>query len=197
MKTVSERLSGICGILVPLVALIFIGYCIAIHPWFSFPDNALSDLGAVGTSYNFVYNLGMITTGVIGLIFIAGIGGLVGRVGLIGAAIFSLGLVSLILVGVFPGGTGPHVSVSIAFFALCALGTFVIGVDQICDRSNRAWGVFLIGIVALGLVSVMLCGTIPHLGAAIPETIGAFAFSEFSIAFGARLLGMDRKRSAL
>ncbi len=187
---ISTKLAGICGVVTPLIALVFIASCIAIHPWFTFPGNALSDLGSVDTSYNYIYNIGMVSTGLVGLVFAAGVRELVGRIGLVGIAIFSLGLVSLILVGVFPGGTGPHVTVSLAFFGLCTLGTFIVGIDQLLAPSSRPWGVFLMGVIALGLVSVILDGTIPHLGAAIPETIGAFAFSEFSIVFGLRLLDL-------
>lgn len=80
-------------------------------------------------------------------------------------------------------------SVSQGFFLFCYLGMMVTGVDQLRESSGRLWGVFILAIVGFALASVMLVRTIPYdLGAVIPETTVAIAFSEFSIVFGVRLL---------
>ncbi len=177
------------GVLAPVLALLFIWATIAIHPWFSFPKNALSDLGALKTPRHWVYDLGMILVGSLGVLFVFGVPALTNSpVGILGVIVFAAGFLNLVLVGIFPGGTGPHNMVSMLFFLLTTIGILMVGVDQLLKGETVVWGIFLVSLVALGLVSVSLVGTIKHLGAAVPETIGAFAFSEFTIVFGLRLL---------
>ena len=50
------KIAGMCGILGPIIAFGSIATSVLLHPWFSWADNALSDLGAIGTSYNRVFN---------------------------------------------------------------------------------------------------------------------------------------------
>jgi hypothetical membrane protein len=139
-----------------------------------------------------VFNLGLIAAGIAGLVFTLGLPRLVSRrVGLAGVAIFGAGMISLIMIGVFPSGTSPHGTVSVAFYALSLVGLVVLGVDQLRERSERAWGAFILSILGLAMAAIGFCNTIPYdLGAAIPEIIGAIAILEFSVVFGARLLGL-------
>ena len=183
------RAFGICGILAPILALVFIGVSIMIHPEFNFPDYALSHLGALDTPDHIIYNVGMVLTGCTGILFSCGVPGLVNtKIGVLGILVFASGFFSLALVGVFPGGTSPHNTVSMAFFTLSTFGILILALDQLLKSSTRLWGVLLMALIFLGVISAVLVGKIPHLGAAIPETIGAVAFSEFSIVFGLRLL---------
>ncbi len=180
---------GLCGIMAPVLALIFIGASIAMHPEFNFPGYALSHLGALKTPNHIVYNVGMVLTGLMGILFSCGVPRLVnGKIGILGIIVFASGFFTLALVGVFPGGTSPHNTVSMAFFTLSTFGILILALDQLLKQSSRPWGVLLLAVISLGLVSVILVGKIQHLGAAIPETIGALGFSEFSIIFGLRLL---------
>lgn len=194
-ERVSARTAGLCGILGPLIAFGAIAASILLHPWFSWADNALSDLGELGTSYNMIFNFGLIAAGIAGPVFTLGLPRLVSRrAGLAGAAIFGAGMISLILIGAFPEGASPHGLVSVAFYALSLVGLVVLGGDQLRERSERAWGAFILSIVGLALGAVGLGTTIPYdLGAAIPETIGAIVISEFSIVFGARLLALKSR----
>lgn len=192
VSVVSRRTSGFCGILGPILALLFIFLSISLHSWFSWPDNALSDLGALETSYNWVFNLGLALSGTAGFVFSLGLlRSLDRKVGVGGTIVFGVGMLFLILIGVFPSGTSPHVSVSIAFYSLCAIGMLIIGIDQLRVKSDRVWGVFTLSVLFLAIGTLILIRTIPYtLGAAIPESIGAIAISEFSISFGARFLGL-------
>lgn len=195
MKNISFKISGICGILSPVSAFGFITAAILIHPWFRWPDHALSGLGALGTTHNFVYNLGLIVTGVLGLVFVLGLWNFFeSQISYLGSGLFGVGLVFLILVGVFPGGTGPHVFVSGAFFGFCAFGMLVIGLNLLRKPEERTWGVFMLAVLILGGAILWLGSTISYpLGAAIPETIGAVIFSQFSIVFGLRLIGESNR----
>ncbi len=189
MQDIWIRIFGLCGILAPIVALVFIGASIMMHPEFNFPDYALSHLGALDTPDHIIYNVGMVLTGLMGMLFSCGVPRLVNtKIGILGILVFAAGFFSLALVGVFPGGTSPHNTVSMAFFTLSTFGILILALDQLLKTATRAWGILLLALIALGLVSATLVGKVPHLGAAIPETIGAFAFSEFSIIFGLRLL---------
>ncbi len=204
LERISSRTAGLCGILGPIVSIIFIGAAISIHPWFSFADNALSDLGAIGTSNNYVFNIGLILTGIFALIFTLGLIQFLDRkLGRIGAVIFGAGNVSLILIGIFPEGMPLHYPVSIGFFALAALGIFIEGIDQLRKDSTRPWGILIICILFLAGASIVLTSTIPYdftqglvhepsasisFPIAISETIGSIVYGEFTIVFGARML---------
>lgn len=204
LERISSRTAGLCGIVGPVIAVIFIGASISIHPWFSFADNALSDLGAIGTTHSYVFNIGLILTGIFGLVFAIGlIRFLERRLGQIGAAIFGAGTFSLILIGIFPEGMSLHYPVSIGFFALAALGILIEGIDQLRNPSSRPWGVLIICILLLAGASIILTTTIPYdfsqglvhgpsnalsFPIAISETIGSIFYGEFTIVFGARML---------
>lgn len=204
LERISSRTAGLCGILGPIVSIIFIGAAISIHPWFSFADNALSDLGAIGTSNNYVFNIGLILTGIFALIFTLGLIQFLDRkLGRIGAVIFGAGNVSLILIGFFPEGMALHYPVSIGFFALAALGIFIEGIDQLRKDSTRPWGILIICILFLAGASIVLTSTIPYdftqglvhepsasisFPIAISEMIGSIVYGEFTIVFGARML---------
>lgn len=59
------KIHKLLGVLGAVIAYPFIVVSIALSPWFSFYDNALSDLGniALNGSVAFVYNLGLILSG--------------------------------------------------------------------------------------------------------------------------------------
>jgi hypothetical membrane protein len=188
-ELIPEEIAGACGLVSPFIAYGFIIIAILIHPWFSWADNALSDLGAVNTTYNSIFNLGLIIAGVLGFIFMMGTIRLADEIiGKIGITIFGAGMVSLILIGVFPSGTSPHYVVSLLFFGLTATGLVMFSIDQLWDLTEPVWGSIVLSSVILSGISVWLVYTIPYdLGAAIPEFIGTIPTMHFAIVFGARL----------
>lgn len=206
LEKISDRKAGLSSILGPIVAVISISAAILIHPWFSFADNALSDLGAIGTSHNYVFNIGLILTGIFGLIFTLGLIRFLDRnMGKVAATIFGAGTVSLILIGIFPEGTAIHLFVSLGFFGLAALGILIVGIDQLRDQASRPWGIMILCLLILAGASIALTSTIPYdflqglvhkpsvnfgFPIAISETIGSIVYGEFTIVFGARMLGL-------
>ncbi|MFW6040600.1 MAG: DUF998 domain-containing protein [Thermoplasmatota archaeon] len=189
-ELIPEEVAGACGMVSPLIAYIFIGASILIHrSWFTWADNALSDLGAVGTPYNQVFNVGLILSGVLGLIFMLGALRIAEeKLGKLGIGIFGAGLVALILIGIFPSGTSPHYIVSILFFGLTAAGLLIFGIDQMWDFNEPVWGILVLTSIILPGIAVYLVYTIPYdLGAAIPEFIGSIPAVQFSLVFGAGL----------
>ena len=67
------KISGVCGILTPLVAFTFISLAIASSPQFSWTDNALSDLGVVEGVTAVLFNSGLIIGGILAIIFASGL----------------------------------------------------------------------------------------------------------------------------
>ncbi|MGM0510971.1 MAG: DUF998 domain-containing protein [Thermoplasmatota archaeon] len=188
---VPEEIAGWCGILAPLIAYILIGISILIHPWFSWADHALSDLGAVETSYNNVFNFALMATGMIAIVFAFGIFRLAeDYMGILGVSLFIISLVLLIMIGIFPSGTPPHFYISVSFFAVGAAGLALIAVDQLIDMDEPVWGIFILSSLGLNGIAVWLVYSIPYegLGNAIPEFIGTIPVMLFMFVYGARLI---------
>lgn len=185
---VPDDITGLCGIATPFVAYIMIAISILTHSWFTWADNALSDLGAVGTSQAYIFNAGLIVAGILGIIFTFGLFQYAEDIlGQIGSFIFLAAMVLLILIGVFPSGTFPHMYVAIGFFAAAAAGIVFYSLDQMWDM-EPTWGVFPISSVILISIGVWLVYTIPYdLGYAIPEFLGTIPIMQFSLVFGTRI----------
>ena len=67
-----KKLTGLCGILIPIVFLTGILIAMLYSPWFKWTNNALSDLGAEGISA-FFFNNTLIFDGLLALIFSIGL----------------------------------------------------------------------------------------------------------------------------
>jgi hypothetical membrane protein len=131
---------------------------IYLNPWFHVNVNALSDLGgkAINSSghpspnYPFVYNGGLMITGLlIGLFSLAAIEKSVSRTEIIGFSFLILTGFFLALVGVFHEGTYPHVFLAEWFFLLGKISFLIIGISLILQKF-RISGVimFIFNIIA-------------------------------------------------
>ncbi len=187
---VPEEIGGICGIVAPIVAYIFIGIAMLLNrSWFSWADHALSDLGAVDASYGNVFNVGLVLAGIIGFLFAMAIFRLIEtRFGVLGVSLVTASMILLILVGIFPAGNWQHFYVAVGFFALSIIGVALIGTDQLIDLTEPSWGVFLISSVVFTLVVVTLVYRIPYdIGYAIPEVIATIPIMQLALVWGTRL----------
>lgn len=156
------------GFLSPLSAFIFINISIYVHN-FEFTGNALSDMGRVGLEKNYIFNTGLILSGICGILFSLGIYHGVKKYEKISALILALASIFLICIGVFPEGTDPHGFFSVGFYLLGFIALILFGVFIL--RRKRNIGIFSVGSAILGLVLAL----VPDWnGVAIPETIGAF-----------------------
>ena len=95
------KISGVSGVLAPLVAFTFISLAITSHPQFSWTGNALSDLGVVEGVTAVLFNSGLIIGGILAIIFASGLfiflrNRVLGR---IGAFIFTLAALALVAIG--------------------------------------------------------------------------------------------------
>ncbi len=170
----NRRLCRTSGILSPIVAFTFIALAIATHPWFSFNSNALSDLGALHTENNWIFNTGLIGGGALALLFSVGIQGKGrSRVENTGYLAFLVASFFMLLIGLFPEDTSPHWYVSVLFYLISAFAMLITGIAYILSERKKE-GAFSIILLAIAL---SLSLGFDWKGIAVPETIGAIAIA--------------------
>ncbi len=162
-----QTLAGISGILLPFITLIILIGTLPYASWFSWTENAISDLGRPEYGLSF-FNYGLIFIGFLLLIFSVGLN-LHLKKERVGPTIFSLSALYLMGVGIFPLPSINHVDLSGLFFIAFPLGFFVMGV-----RLFRQQGGILkrIGLEALVVTAIAACSSVFLLffsGIAIPE----------------------------
>jgi hypothetical membrane protein len=179
------RIGGFFGVAVPLLGFVMIFLAIGESPWFSWTDNALSDLGVEGFG-SVIFNGGLAMTGSLAMMFFVGlyefsVGSIVGRVG---ALLFLAGTFLLVGIGVFNETYGPiHLYISVAFFFSLALSILISGAFMLRRR--------MIGLGFLSLLTGAIAAIVwlmPWRGTAIPETISALAAGIWSSVLGAWML---------
>ena len=182
-----RKASGVCCLTAPIVALSMIGLAVSEAPWFSWSEDALSDLGVGDTAP--IFNLGLILGGVLLLLAAPGLAILVfkDRMARIGVALFTLACIWLACIGIFPESAGRiHFIVSVGFFTFLSLSLIVLGLAM--ARSKARWDRFH-ALLALVLgITAAVAWTLPHRGVAIPEIISSVAGSVWIASLGVRLL---------
>jgi hypothetical membrane protein len=185
IKLKKLKIAGMCGVLAPIIVLTLILLAIYYSPWFSWTENALSDLGVQGTAA-ILFNSSLIVGGVLTIIFAIGLREILlnKTLGRIGTLIFILDGAMLCAIGIFPETAGDiHFYVSVAFFVLLPVSLFLNGVAMMQEFSERKTGLFTIiaGIVAATVWMLQWSAV------AIPEIIAALAAFVWSIVLGIRL----------
>lgn len=179
------RIAGICGIIAPLISVSLIFLAINNAPWFSWTENALSDLG-VGGLHATLFNAALIAGGLLTIVFAVGLAqdlpaNFLSRVG---SVLFLLDAFALCGIGIFPETAGHiHFYVSVAFFALFPLSLLITGSAILWKSTQRGWGLLTI------LAAIIAVGTwmFRWPSAAIPEFIATLAASSWCIISGIRL----------
>lgn len=134
------RISGICGIVTPLVVFTCISLAINYSPQFSWTENALSDLGVQEGVTAPLFNYGLITSGFLALIFATGVFNLIQTSTLrkIGATVFALDTIALTAIGVFPENAKPmHFYASVTFFLLFPTSMFILTATLLQQRQVK------------------------------------------------------------
>jgi len=191
-------ISGLSGILCPVVTLATIGTALYYAPWFSWTNNSLSDLaGTAGETpiwaargvASAVFNTGLVADGILTLIFAIGLRknlGFTTRLGNLGTLMFILGACALAGIGIFPKTMGRiHYVFSTSFFPLVPLSILLIGM-AVLKSSDKVMGWFTIALGITGLCSLLIPW--PWKGEAIPDAISIFPMMVFAMVFGTRLL---------
>ncbi len=180
------RAAGLCGVITPIIIITLIALAISRSPWFSWTENALSDLGAQGST-TALFNFSLIIGGILTGIFAVGLRKTLRNRALshAGTLILILAAVALCAIGVFPETAGKiHFYVSVAFFVLFPLSAFFIGASMLRVSSERKLGLFT---VLVGIVATVVWA-FPWRSVAIPEIVAGLAVSVWAVVFGARLL---------
>ncbi|MHA1238003.1 MAG: DUF998 domain-containing protein [Candidatus Odinarchaeia archaeon] len=160
------------GIIGPLWAIISIAVSISLSPWFSWTNNALSDLGV--SSVAIIFNSGLIVCGLFAAVFTIVFAKSEGRnlIETVGCIILFASCISLIGIGVFSEAFGViHFYVSVLFFVLFLLAALVLGIRFILDNETRWFGVYSICVTVIGILGWVFLN---FPGVAIPEAVTAF-----------------------
>ena len=195
-----NRIFGLCGILAPVIGLSAIFISISLVPWFSWTNNYLSDLGGDPESdclwstwgwASIAFNFGLITAGVLGILFGIGfkISGLVsGAFGSLGAFFIVLDSCALVGVGLFTESTGAwHTYFSIAFFALVGFA-LLFSIIAFFKSKEKKLGFFTLALLIFGLTAIPLFLTPKPVGSnAIAEIIPIISVALFSFIIGYRI----------
>ena len=120
------------GILTVLLFSIFLLASLAIHKNFSFMKNSLSDLGRLGAKNSWVFNAGLIISGI--FLFLFSISFFVEQVRLlkrICGIFLIISSILAIMIGLSPKGTPFHNPVSVVYYNIFMGATFIYGIDEL------------------------------------------------------------------
>ena len=185
------RVSGIYGVIAPVLAFTFILMAVESYPPFSWITNALSDLGVVSGVTAGVFNSGLIICGVLCLTFAIGlflllIESVIGRMGVI---VFALACVSLVAIGTFPENVSPtHYLVSVAFFVLLPISLLVITAAFALNRQTKM-ALFTLAVDVVAALPWILYFSIHYVsGVAVPEAVSGLAGSVWAVVLGYKMI---------
>ena len=157
------------GIIASIIAWIVIEICIILNPWFVFTRDAFSDLGGSGAYMPWIYNYGLIITGIFILFYSTYlILNSRNKLETVGSSFLFIAGLFLILIGVFPSGTRPHTFVSLWFFIQADLSILTWGIGLIIRRRIRLGGF----IVLMGLLGSAIGFLVNWPSAATAEAFG-------------------------
>ncbi len=186
MNTRFTRLTGLFGIIAPVFTLALIFVSIALSPWFSWHDNALSDMGVSATSN--LFNGTLLLGGVLHFVFVIGFlrwQGLRSRLAKIAAVALIAGAIGLLLIGVFTENAGRiHYYVSALYFLATPLAYGLFGSDML-RHSEKLMGLLTL---AAGIVAFLMIAAVPHKRIAVPEILAALTMGMWTFSLGMKLL---------
>ncbi|NJE10703.1 DUF998 domain-containing protein [Thermococcus sp. MAR1] len=181
------KLSAYISFSLPLIFIVGLLIVLSQNPWFSFTDNALSDMGSIRNPVNYYFNGFLMLFAVLG--FIAAIGAL--RNGL--SYLMPLAMVFLFLVGVFPEEYAPHAPAAVLFYVLALADIALVGIKL--GRSGISAG-YIWSALAVFTFALMLYLVKARVfrGLAIPELVGAFTILSWFVYIG--LLQLEVRRNS-
>ncbi|MEM2137826.1 MAG: DUF998 domain-containing protein [Candidatus Anstonellaceae archaeon] len=186
------RLAGICGIISPVVAFVFIILAVGNYPSFDWYSNDLSDIGGASGMAALLFNASLVFSSALSLVFTYGLWDFMPdyKLSKVGVALFALSLVTLAGSGVFNKNFEPlHTQIALSFFFLFPLAMlFICGAFLQARNSHlgtTTMMMFLLAVLAWGL---HWTGTIGK-GLALPELISSLALSFWGIAVSIEMLG--------
>jgi len=181
-----KRLAAMCGLFTPILTLTLIFIAIKLSPWFSWHDNALSDMGVSATPNPF--NAALLIGGALQLAFVifglrSSIGaGWLARLGFLAVLI---GAIALPVIGVVTEDYGRvHYYVAATYFLTTPLGYILLGSATI-RRGQTVEGVLSI---AAGVAAILAITLVPHKRIAVPEILAAMIMGAWTFSMSVKLL---------
>jgi len=190
-EPVRRRLRSIatwCGLLSPAVGLGAVLLATLFAPWFSWTENALSDLGHPSRATAPLFNGGMWLAGLLALAFVAGLWiDAAGRVRRAALIVLAASFLALTGVGAYPVTTELHFPVSVAFFVSLTYGLWLYGsADALAGAPERGVATIWLG-VANVTMWVLYATLEPFAGVAVPEAVGALVLAAWAVPTALRL----------
>lgn len=186
----SARLGAVAGWAGALAGLGGVAAALALSPWFSWTDDALSDLGHPSRDSWLVFGAALALSGALEALFGVAVGRRLPRGPLGALAMGSLvaGGLSLSAIGVVNESYGSaHLFVSVTYFTFEALGIGLTGIALAAVNRRRGWLSLSTGALsgAFGIMvsTAMLYGA-PFPSQAIPELIASLLFSAWALWMG-------------
>ena len=174
------------GILGPIVILSSILIAIFFSPWFSWENNALSDLGI--SNAGFIFNGGSIVAGLMTILFSINFYSKKQRSIpdiILGALFFFNGITS-IGIGIFNTGFGfYHDIFAVSYFYLALMLLLGISLKSFMQDHNLVFGISSMGLACAGILVWIFT---PFPGVAIPEAITGLLFGIWQIMFSITLI---------
>lgn len=180
------------GPLASIIAWLVIAAAVLQNPWFVFTEHAFSDLGTAMARDPRLYNWGLIITGALVVLYSLGLGTAARSRGEHwGAAFTFVAGLFLALIGVYPGGTRPHVFVSTWFFVQMDLALLAWGLGLMASGMRRLGSAYVATALAAGAAGVL----VPWPSAAVAEAFGiividAWVWSNHFLVVRGRLGGL-------
>jgi len=168
MDILDDRRMGLLAIIGPAYALGSIVLAIMLSPWFSWTDNAISDLGVHPVAP--IFNTSLIIAGILCALFtVSPAIRLKHWLGKTGMVLLLLACISLVGIGAFTENSPPwHYYFSVAFFVLLLFASLLTGIHFMKKRSTRYLGLFAIMVAIIGITGWSIDW---GRGVAIPEAL--------------------------
>lgn len=162
------------GIIAALVSWLFILTSILFNQWWisRFTTGALSELGTPnqGVNYPWIYNDGLIITSIIAIVYSCYLVYISGnKLQVVGSSFFIIASFFLMLIGIYHGGTYPHVFVSTYFFVQADVSIVVWAIGLIYSKRNLGYYMLI-----LGILGPILAKLLPLTSSAEVEVLGIF-----------------------
>ena len=191
-KIFEPEVAAWIGAIAPICALVSIGFSLALSPWFSWTQNALSDLGVSKVAP--IFNSGLILTGILTSVFAIAYAKAEqeDNISLTGAIVLLFMGISTVGVGVFTEAfLGMHI-----LFAFSCFGSLILSFTLFCVRFVLELGtkkliyiassITIIGLVVWYIISLSPIN-ISLRGVATLEALIAFPFFPLYIVLSIRL----------
>ena len=177
-----ERFASYVALSLPIIFIVGLAVVIHANPWFSFTNNALSDMGSLKNPNRGLFNGFLMFFAVVAMVpsVVAFKHGL--------SYLMPFALVFLFLVGVFPEETPYHTPSAVLFYVLALADIALVGV-KLGQKSpvNYIWSVLS---VVVFLTMLYLIRARIFKGLAIPELMGAFFILAWFVYIGILLRGL-------